>query len=367
MTRIGIYCTGDIWQSGGGSIVMRGVLESIRSDNVILFVSHYVDLPLSVSSRFNVVKLRTPKNRLLSELFDQVLGPLVLTYHGIKRVLCLNSIVPLLFPYDKFVFFQMRMFHFEEIDNIKKRFKNSLGIFSLRACRKVFVASNDHRLDLLSHVNLPAEKVDVALLGFNGGPTICDDAVGHSGYLLFVSVLRPYKNLHSLIDAYIGLYSESNQAGLDGFPDLLIVGGVPDYLGINEYIAEIQSKIASSGLHSKIKFLGPKPHEDVINLLRGARLFVFPSLFEGFGLPVLEAMALGVPTACSNVHSMPEVGGDTVLYFNPNDIESIKHTIQLGVSNYPVNLVKNAKARAAEFTWKRTVTVIEDSLFRNLV
>lgn len=369
--KIAIYCTGDIWQSGGGGIVMLGVLENIRSDNVILFVSNYVDIPSSISSRFNIVRLKTPRNRLLLELFDQVCAPLILLLNGVNRVLCLNSIVPILFPHDKFVFYQMRMFHFEEIDNIKKRIKNKLGVLSLRACEKVFVASNDHRSDLLRHLNLAPDKVEVALLGFNSVSVVDDDIVGDviggdSGYLLFVSVLRPYKNLHSLVDAYIDLHRESINNNIIDFPDLLIVGGVPDYLGIDEYLSNIRFKVSSSGLDSKIKFLGPKTHKEVVSLLRGARLFVFPSLFEGFGLPVLEAMALGVPVACSNVHSMPEVGGDVVLYFDPKDVDSLKRAIQLGVSNYPVDLIPKAIARASEFTWKRTVTAIENSLFRNI-
>jgi alpha-1,3-rhamnosyl/mannosyltransferase len=110
------------------------------------------------------------------------------------------------------------------------------------------------------------------------------------------------------------------------------------------------------GLENVIRFLGPVPEEDLPALYAGAALFVFPSLYEGFGLPALEAMACGVPVVCSNISSLLEVCGDATLYFDPTDVKAIAQALgrALAAPDLQAELRERGLARAAQFSWERT-------------
>jgi len=105
-----------------------------------------------------------------------------------------------------------------------------------------------------------------------------------------------------------------------------------------------------------VRFLGPVPEDDLPALYAGATLFVFPSLYEGFGLPVLEAMACGTPVACSNTSSLPEVVGDAALTFDPADSSAIARAITRVLADAELRQVLRERglAQAAGFSWERT-------------
>ncbi|MBE9531210.1 MAG: glycosyltransferase family 4 protein, partial [Proteobacteria bacterium] len=104
-----------------------------------------------------------------------------------------------------------------------------------------------------------------------------------------------------------------------------------------------------------VKFLGYLTQEDLRTVFSSATIFAFPSLYEGFGIPILEAMACGTPVITSNVSSMPEVAGDAAKLVNPFDIEDIKEAIQFLLENEDVReaMTKKGLKRAAEFSWDR--------------
>jgi glycosyltransferase involved in cell wall biosynthesis len=127
--------------------------------------------------------------------------------------------------------------------------------------------------------------------------------------------------------------------------------------GGNGYGGEIvRDFIHRAGLESRVKMLGYVTDDRLDLLYQAASLFLFPSLEEGFGLPVLEAMAHGVPVVASATSSLPEVGGDAALYVDPRDPDDIAHKIQLGVedNNLRAGLTQRGLARARQFTWQRT-------------
>jgi len=141
--------------------------------------------------------------------------------------------------------------------------------------------------------------------------------------------------------------------------------------GGNGYGSEaVYDFIRSAGLESRVKVLGYVTDDQLRLLYQAASLFLFPSLEEGFGLPVLEAMAYGVPVVASATSSLPEVGGDAALYVDPRDPEDIVHKIQRGVEdvNLRAGLTQRGLARARQFTWQlmaeETLKVYDEVLGR---
>ncbi len=162
-------------------------------------------------------------------------------------------------------------------------------------------------------------------------------------YLLAVSTLEPRKNFINLFHAYDKLSGKMQER----FP-LVLIGSS----GWND--EEIQKKIAAYQSKNLIKYLGYLPEADLRDLFAGARGFVYPSLYEGFGLPIIEAMACGTPTLTSNCSSMPEVAGDIAILVDPNDVTSIYHGIVKLLEDdvFCENAAQEGVKHAAKFTWE---------------
>lgn len=167
-----------------------------------------------------------------------------------------------------------------------------------------------------------------------------------SPYILYVSrIEHPGKNHVRLIKAFNILKAKL------GIPHQLILAG--SKWSRAEEVYEIASE---SPYRDDILFLGFVANQDLPSLYRGADLFVFPSLFEGFGMPILEAMACGTPTICSNISSMPEVAGDAALLFDPHDEQDICDAMMKMISNGHLTdeLIKKGLDRSQQFSWRNT-------------
>jgi glycosyltransferase involved in cell wall biosynthesis len=161
-------------------------------------------------------------------------------------------------------------------------------------------------------------------------------------FVLSVGTLQPRKNLARLIEAYA-------QARLDADVKLVIAGGTGwMYEGIFRRVEELR-------LQNEVYFPGYVVEEDLPALYSLADLFVFPSLYEGFGLPPLEAMACGTPVVTSNVSSLPEVVGDAALMVDPRDVEALANAMgqALGEPSLRTAMVQRGRAQAQGFTWAR--------------
>lgn len=165
-----------------------------------------------------------------------------------------------------------------------------------------------------------------------------------SQYLLFVGTLEPRKNLTTLLQAYALLRAEGCGKHLK-----LVVAGRRGWL-----YADIFDTVRTLALDEEIIFTGFVDDEDLPDLYRGARLLVFPSLYEGFGLPILEAMASGVPVITSNLASMPEVAGDAAVLVDAHDPKAIAESIAqvLAEDQLREALIQKGLARARCFTWE---------------
>ncbi len=174
-------------------------------------------------------------------------------------------------------------------------------------------------------------------------------------YLLHIGVLDKRKNLPNLIKALVLL--ENKEA------HLVLVGGRPSKLFNDDY-PEIIKTINELGIESRVHLKGYIPDEELSAYYQNARAYVFPSIYEGFGIPVLEAYQHGLPLAASNTASLPEVVGDGGLLFDPRDIENIAKTIDklLKLSEEELSTLKIGQEKAlAWFNWKNAWQEIKNT------
>jgi glycosyltransferase involved in cell wall biosynthesis len=166
--------------------------------------------------------------------------------------------------------------------------------------------------------------------------------LGDRPVLLSMAAKRPHKNLEGLIDALAGIPRERRP--------LLVVPGYA-----TEHEPVLLRRAAARNAQDDVVFPGWLSRADVEGLWRLCRLHVFASFYEGFGLPVLEALARGVPSACADRASMPEVAGDAALLFDPSDTAAIRGAIERLMADEPLrdDLRRRGTARAAEFSWER--------------
>jgi glycosyltransferase involved in cell wall biosynthesis len=141
---------------------------------------------------------------------------------------------------------------------------------------------------------------------------------------------------------------------------------LPGYPTAHE--AELRARAASAGVAADVRFPAWVSAEELEGLWALAQAFVFPSLYEGFGLPVLEAMTRGVPVACSDASSLPEVAGDAALLFDPHDEAAIAGALRRLLDDEALREQLRARglARASEFTWQRTARLTLESYRRAL-
>ncbi len=235
---------------------------------------------------------------------------------------------------------------------------------AVRRSDRVIADSQSTRDDLISLLGVPPERVDVVPLGLGVVKRV--DALpasavrerfglGDRRILLTLSARRPHKNLLAMIGALARIPAERRP--------LLLLPGYPTW-----HDEELRTHAADLGVGDDVRMLGWLSGSDIEGLWLLAAAFVFPSLYEGFGLPVLEAMARGVPVACSDAASLPEVAGDAALLFDGHDEGAIAAAVERLLSDHDEaeRLRAAGRARAAEFTWQRTAQLTLASYARAL-
>lgn len=223
-----------------------------------------------------------------------------------------------------------------------------------RRSARVIAVSEATKADLVSALGVPAAKIEVVYEGpgMEEQASPADEAevrralgLGDERLVLTVSARRPHKNLERLIDAF----AQVAQA-----EDVTLL--VPGYW--TRFSAALEERAAAAGIAHRVRFTDWLDDRTLDALYRMAACFVFPSLAEGFGLPVLEAMQRGAPVACSRVGPLPEVAGDAARYFDPLDTASIAAAVSelLSDGGLAGRLVEDGRRRAATFTWERCAT-----------
>lgn len=227
---------------------------------------------------------------------------------------------------------------------------------SLARASHVITVSESARQDVITHFGHPPDRVTAIPLGVDPifrphssaqlAPLMSRLDLQAQGYSLYVGTIEPRKNLDRLLDAYESL----PQALRTRFP--LVMAGSPGWR--SEHTHARMARAASAGW---LRYLRYVPQADLPALYAGARLFVYPSLYEGFGLPVLEAMASGVPVVTSNVSSLPEVGGNVALGIAPEDTDALAAALEQRLQDEVWQLQAHSAGieRARLFTWTRCV------------
>jgi glycosyltransferase involved in cell wall biosynthesis len=211
---------------------------------------------------------------------------------------------------------------------------------SARSAHRIITISHAARDDLVSSFGLAPEKIDVAPLGVRIPRETARAA--DEGVVLCVAQKRPYKNLASLVRAVAELGDEGATLVLPGAP--------------TDHERELRELAERLGVAERVRFPAWVSEDELEALYRSATCFVLPSLIEGFGLPVLEAMARGVPVACSDRPALPEVAGDAALLFDPLDQPAVTDAVRrlLRDAELRTTLAERGLARAREFSWRRT-------------
>jgi glycosyltransferase involved in cell wall biosynthesis len=232
-----------------------------------------------------------------------------------------------------------------------------------RRSHRVMVDAASTKRDLQEHLGTPPGKVDVVPLGVSTRSVEPADEAALRARLqldgrpivLSVSAKRPHKNLVRLLEALAGIPVQRRPALV-----------VPGYSTPHE--EELRTRAAALGVAGDVVFPAWVSAPELEALYRAATLVVVPSLYEGFGLPVLEAMARGVPVASSNRSSLPEVAGDAALLFDPYDTAAIREAIERLLADEPERrrLRDAGLARVHEFTWERTAQLTRESYERAL-
>jgi glycosyltransferase involved in cell wall biosynthesis len=308
----------------------RPVVETARNYSVI----EQLRVPLALS-REGVTLFHAP---------HYVLPPLV----RCRSVVTIHDCIHLMFP-----------------EYLPNRFalayaRTSIGLAARRATRVMTVSESSKR-DILRFVDTQPEKIDVIYNAYNerfGVEPREEDMVRvreryqlHDEFVLYAGNVKPHKNLERLIQAF----DLVRRRGL-GHLKLVIIGDqVSRYASLRRAVHKYQ-------LHKYVRFLGYLPEETLAVMYRLAAVFVFPSLYEGFGLPPLEAMASGTPVVTSNISSLPEVAGDAAILVDPYDPEAIADGIHRVLSDATLrdDLRARGLARARQFSWDASVRRIRD-------
>ncbi len=238
--------------------------------------------------------------------------------------------------------------------------RSALWVATHRSNR-ILTVSEASKRDILKYFRVPPGKIDVIYNAiderFNEPPTDEEMARVRERYqlldpfVLYAGNIKPHKNLERLIEAFHALRRD----GLEHVK-LLIIGDE-----ISKY-ATLRRAVHRHKLHKHVRFLGFVSDKTLACLYRLAGVFVFPSLYEGFGLPPLEAMASGTPVITSNVSSLPEVVGDAALLIDPYDPNAIADAIRRVLTEPALaeDLRQRGLARVKDFSWERSVARVRE-------
>lgn len=362
--RIGVDLRSLVGELTGIGVYTLSILEQLADDRELEFVGlTHAELNPSVDldslnltieverSALGVLwqRVKLPRRLARGDL-DLFWSPLLTLppRPAVPSIVTVHDMTPLLFPRD----------HHWKVRLSTRPFLAS----SVAQAHSIVACSRTTADDVQRYFPQVAEKIRVVYNGvdevFRPGDrgeieTIRREIGCGGGYLLFSGTLEPRKNVAGLLDAW--------QSLRDQLPSALPLVLTGPYGWHSRGLMQRIEALESDG----VLYLGRLPRQRLIEVMRGASVFVFPSFYEGFGLPVLEAMASGVPTVTSSVSSLPEVAGDAALLVDPGDPAAIASAMRsiLTRPELAADLGRRGRERSRSFSWRRTADAMRD-LFR---
>jgi glycosyltransferase involved in cell wall biosynthesis len=337
---------------GGTEIYLRGLLgglAGIDTANQYFIFTNRETGPDLAPQQANFRRLAQPVSavsRPARMVWEQVALPLAAARHSLDVMLNPGFTAPLFCPCPQVTVFHdlQHRRHPEHFRWFDLPFWRFFLFWSAHVSRLLLAVSETTAADLVKHYRLPESKVRVTPLGVD--PAFFEIAGRRTPepFLLSVSTLHPHKNLDGLLRAFAGFRGTHPEfrlvvCGLHGFS----TGRLHDLRD-------------SLGLRDAVEFPGWIPREDLHELFARAWAFLYPSRFEGFGLPLLEAMAAGIPTACSGIEPLATIAGGAALPFDPLDSTAIGEAMLRIATDEALRaqLAEAGPRRAAEFSWRAT-------------
>lgn len=256
--------------------------------------------------------------------------------------------------------FDLSFLHFPEM--FKKgdlwRLKNWTK-FSAQNADHIITISDFSKKDIIEQYNIKEDKITVAYPGYNKDIFYPSNKLSKYGsYIIYIGTIQPRKNLIRLMEAVLRIPNLN----------LVIIGKTKGEGREGWMYEEILATPKRLGIEERVKFLGFLPSEDLADLIKGAQALIQPSLYEGFGIPVLESMACGVPVLVSNISSLPEIIGEAGLTFDPYSVDQIEQAIRVVISDKKLRqrLSKAAVIQSQKFSYEKMARTILKS-FEQLV
>ncbi|RNL56923.1 glycosyltransferase family 1 protein [Pedobacter jejuensis] len=287
------------------------------------------------------------------QFWKQISLPVKATLNQIDILFCTDNVVPYLhFGYKTVPVFHDAFF-FETPEHFNKLWlKLIIGTAIPGAKRSpiVITPSIFAREQIHKYTQIPIEKMPVIYEGPKSLHIVeKKESLVKGKYILHVGIMNKRKNIPALIKAFKKIKANNN-------PDLrLVLVGKIERKQFSDDYNEIHRTVEDSGFKNDIIFTGYLSDEDLAGLYRSALMYVFPSLNEGFGIPVLEAFQYKLPVLVSNNTSLPEVGGNAVLTFNPFDFNDIAEKIQMVLQDEGLrkDLINKGIERLKYFSWEK--------------
>lgn len=334
-------------------------LLALDSDNIYyLYLNREcADFPVPAAPNLRrIICPIAPRRRILRYAYEQAILPLLAHRHKLDVLHSLNTIAPLMLPCPSIVTLHDTRFVVlsEDMSALRRRAVIFFTASGSRRAQRIIAVSAFAKREMCAHLKLSPEKIDVIHSGAgNTAPISSGESAAairaqygvQQPYIAAIGGGYPHKNIPRLLMAFAQIQPE--------FPHTLVL------------IGKIPPNVTPEMLSQRVRATGYVSHAHLPTLLNGAELFVLPSLYEGFGLPALEAQAADVPLLCSSAASLPEIAGDGAYYFDPHNVESIVNALRTCLRDSALRDALRAKGRAnvQRFSWERaarqTLTVYQ--------
>lgn len=333
---------------------LKALCDEFSSNPEVVFINYPFSVYTGPSYRGKLVE------HLLFFLWKQVYLPLYCVFNRVDALFCTDYFLPIIpLTARKFVVFHDAFF-FEQpthYNGLWLRLFHFLAVPAAKRAEAVIVPT-DYVKTRLMHFMPGIKRIEVITEGAKPLPVSEGASRFDKPYILHVGTLDHRKNLPRLVEAF----SQFEWEGL-----LVLAGDSPAYAGSNGR-EDVEKIILEKELQDRVLLLGRVTEDELANLYAHAHAYVFPSLNEGFGLPIVEAMQQGIPCAAANNTAMPEVGGEAVLYFDAYDITAIRETLQTLIADETLRtyLKQAGLERVKAFQWPAVADAVLQLLHRPL-